>query len=74
MKKITPATKNTTNLCLELIRFGVSSNLIFLDREYYKYRGGKKEEQGLAMGGYESVFLAELVASKLFDNAKQLYN
>ena len=48
--------------------------MIFLDRDYYKYRGGKKEEQGLAMGGYESVFLAELVASKLFDNAKQLYN
>ena len=37
---------------------------------YYKYHGGEKEEQGLAIGGYESAFLADLVASYLFEKAK----
>ena len=44
--------------------------MICFDGEYYKYHGGKKEEQGLAIGGYESTFLAELVASYLFEKSK----
>ena len=51
-RKLTAATKKTINLCLELIRFIMSSTLISFDGEYYKYHGGKKEEQGLAIGGY----------------------
>ena len=62
-RTLTTATKKTINLCLELINFGMSSTLIFFDGEYYEYHGGEKEEQGLAIGGYESAFLANLVAS-----------
>ena len=69
-RKITAATKKTINLCLELIRSGMSSTLISLDGEYYKYHGGEIEEQGLAIGGYESAFLADLVASYLFEKSK----
>ena len=58
------------NLCLELICFGMSSTLICLDGEYYEYHGGEKEEQGLAIGGYKLAFLANLVASYLFEKAK----
>ena len=36
-RKLTSETKNTINLCLELIHFGISSNLIPFNREYYKY-------------------------------------
>ena len=39
---LTTATKKTINLCLELIRFGTISTLIFFDGEYYRYHGGKK--------------------------------
>ena len=62
-RKLTAATKKTINLCLELIHFGMSSILISFDGEYYKYHGREREEQGLAIGGYESAFLADLVAS-----------
>ena len=48
----------------------MSSTLICFDGNYYEYHGGKKEEQGLAIGGYESAFLANLVASYLFEKAK----
>ena len=41
-RTLTKATKKTINLCLELIRFGISSTLIFFDGEYYEYHGGEK--------------------------------
>ena len=73
-RKITAATKKTINLCLELTRFGTSSTLISFDGEYYEYPGGEKEGKGLAIGGYESAFLANLVVSYLFDKFKALLN
>ena len=51
----------------------MSSTLISFDREYYEYRGGEREEQGLAIGGYESTFLTDLVASNLFEKAKPIF-
>ena len=44
----------------------MSSTLIYFDSSYYDYHGREKEEQGLAIGGYESEYLADLVASSLF--------
>ena len=69
-RKFTAATKKTINLFLELIFFGLSFTLISFDDEYYEFHGGEKEEQGLAIGGYQAAFLADLVASYLFDRAK----
>ena len=51
----------------------MSSTLISFDREYYEYHGGEREEQGLAIGGYEYAFLADLVASYLFEKAKPIF-
>ena len=51
-RKLTSEVKKTINLCLDLIQFGMSSTLISFDGEYYKYHGGEREEQGLAIGGY----------------------
>ena len=59
-RKLTRETKKTIKLCFDLIHFGMSSTLISFDGEY---QGREREEQGLAVGGYESVFLADLVAS-----------
>ena len=73
-RKITAETKKTINLCLELIRFGMSSTLISFDGEYYEYHGGEREEQGLAIGGYKSAFLADLVASYLFERSRSNFH
>ena len=48
----------------------MNSTLISFNGEYYDYHGGEREEQGLAIVGYESAFLADLVASYLFKEAK----
>ena len=67
-RTLTRETRKTINLCLDLIRFGISSTLL-----YYEYHGGEKEEQRLAIGGYESAFLADLVASYLFEKSKPIF-
>ena len=48
----------------------MSSTLISFDGEYYKYHSVEREEQGLAIGGYEPAFLSDLVASYLFEKYK----
>ena len=50
-KGITTKTKKIANQCLDLIRFGMRFTLISFDREYYKFHGSEKREQGLAIGG-----------------------
>ena len=69
-RKLTKETKKTINLCLELIHFGMSSTLICFGVEYYTYHGGEREEQWLAIGGYKSDFLSDLVASYIFEKSK----
>ena len=69
-RKLTRDTKKTINLCLDLIHFGTSSTLISFNGNYYEYHGGEREEQVLAIGGYESDFLADLVAYYLFEKDK----
>ena len=69
-RKLNRETKKTINLFLELIHFRMISTLISFDGDYYKCHGGEREEQGLAIGGYESAFLADLVASYLFEKSK----
>ena len=49
------------------------SNLITFNGYSYKYHGGEKKEQGLEIGGYESDFLADLVASYLFKKYKDRF-
>ena len=41
-RKLTTATKKTINICLQLIRFRMSSILISFDGNYYEYHGGEK--------------------------------
>ena len=52
----------------------MSSTFIYFNGEYYKYNGGEKEEQGLAIGGYELSLLANLVTSYMFENSKTIIN
>eukprot|EP00586_Coscinodiscus_wailesii_P019893 CAMPEP_0172518488 /NCGR_PEP_ID=MMETSP1066-20121228/290852_1 /TAXON_ID=671091 /ORGANISM="Coscinodiscus wailesii, Strain CCMP2513" /LENGTH=211 /DNA_ID=CAMNT_0013300897 /DNA_START=1697 /DNA_END=2333 /DNA_ORIENTATION=- len=60
--------------CLELIKFGMSSTLVTFCDKYYQYHGGNKEgERGLAIGGYKSAFLADVVASYLMEATQDLF-
>ena len=52
----------------------MSSTLTSFDDEYYEYHGGEREERGFGIGGYELAFLADLVASYIFDISKALLN
>ena len=54
--------QSTVKLCLKLIAFGMSSTLLTLEEKYYEYGEKGIETKGLAIGGYESAFLADLVA------------
>ena len=44
--KVTTATKKNINLCLELVRFGMSSTLVSFDGKYHEYHGGKNKNKG----------------------------
>ena len=57
-----------------MIKFGMGNTLItFIDR-YYEYGGSENiNEWGLTVGGYESAWLADLVASYILDNTKILF-
>ena len=52
-------------LCLKLIGFGMGSTLLNFQDKYYQYGDEGLETKWLAIGGYESAFLADLVASYL---------
>ena len=52
------------NRCiLTIIGFGMSSTLLNFQDKYYEYGDDGLETKGLSTGGYESAFLADLVAS-----------
>eukprot|EP00957_Ditylum_brightwellii_P158045 12030788-Ditylum_brightwellii.AAC.1 len=55
-----------------LVKFGMKSTLIQLRDKYYKYKGAAgasvdKEDIGLAIGGFESAWHADLVTSYLLE-------
>jgi hypothetical protein len=55
---------DTVNECLELIRFGMENTLLTSQDQYYIYDGDQSlDEKGLTIGGYESGWLADLVAA-----------
>ena len=55
------------NSWLRLIGFGTSSALLKFQEKYYEYGEDGLETKGLAIGGYESAFLADLVASYILE-------
>ena len=73
-RKLTSEVKKKINLCLDTIQFGMNLTLISFHGEYYEYHGGEREEHGLAIGGYKSAFLADLVASYLFEKATPIFS
>ena len=65
-------TQSKINECIIMIKFGMESCLITFDGKYYKYKGGDAESaKGLAIGGYKSAFLANLVALYLLEETAE---
>eukprot|EP00957_Ditylum_brightwellii_P155430 11831044-Ditylum_brightwellii.AAC.1 len=58
---------------MEMIQFGMKNTLVSYCDKYFSYKGATKgkdltvEDVALAIGGYKSAFLADLVASYLFE-------
>ena len=73
-KNLKKRDKDIIKQCLEMIKFGMGNTLLTFVDKYYEYAGSKSiDERGLTIGGYESAWLADLVASFILDNAKDLF-
>ena len=58
-----------------MIKFGMSNTLITFIDNYYDYGGSESiNDRGLTIGGYESDWLADFVASFILDNTKDLFD
>ena len=55
--------QSTIDLCLKLIVFGRRPNLLIFGDKYFKYSHKGIKTKGLALGGYESDLLVNLVVS-----------
>lgn len=61
--------------CLDMIKFGMSNTLITFGGKYYEYgKTADIEGKGLTIGGYESAWLADLVAAYILERSQQLFD
>lgn len=57
-----------------MIKFGMGNTLLNFAGKYYKYGGSNDiSGRGIIIGGYESAWLADLVASYLLNNSTELF-
>ena len=55
-----------------MIGFGMKNTLVSFIDKYYEYGGEMEDEKrGLTIGGYESAWLADLVAAYLLEMMKE---
>ena len=67
--------KQKLGVCLDMIRFGMGNTLLTFVDKYYEYGGEVNiEEKGLTIGGYESTWLADLVAAYLLENVTDIFD
>ena len=67
--------KKKIETCLEMIGFGMKNTLVSFTDKYYEYGGDimDGEKRGLTIGGYESAWLADLVAAYLLKQTEKLF-
>eukprot|EP00957_Ditylum_brightwellii_P164257 12505186-Ditylum_brightwellii.AAC.1 len=72
-RSLSPDDKRKIELGMEMIQFGMKNTLVSYRGKYFNYKGAAKgddltvKDVALAIGGYESAFLADLVASYLLE-------
>ena len=66
--------KEKIGKCLDVIKFGMSNTLVSFTDKFYEYDGDlNEEERGLTIGGYESAWLADLVAAYILEKTKNMF-
>eukprot|EP00957_Ditylum_brightwellii_P082185 6249186-Ditylum_brightwellii.AAC.1 len=66
-------------MCMDIVQFGMKSTLIQFKGKYYVYKGAAKgkelsdEDVALAIGAYEEAFLADIVASYVFEETGECF-
>ena len=74
LKDLSKEEKKKIEKCLEMIGFGMKNTLLTFIDKYYEYGrdmdGGKR---GLTIGGYESAWLAGLVAAYILKQTEELF-
>ena len=74
-KSLTKRDKKKIEKCLEMVKFGMSNTLVSFIDKFYEYDGDlDDEERGLTIGGYESAWLADLVASYILEKTKKMFH
>eukprot|EP00957_Ditylum_brightwellii_P080137 6094523-Ditylum_brightwellii.AAC.1 len=72
-RSLSPEDKQKIELGMKMIQFGMKNTLVSFCNKYFNYKGAAKgddltiKDVVLAIGGYESAFLADLVASYLLE-------
>ena len=70
-RKIPKDKKKNLDLFIEMIGKGMDAILLTFGDKYFEYGGGVKlEDKGLAIGGYESAWLADLAIAYIFEKSK----
>ena len=72
-RNLSKSQQSSVKLCLKLIAFGMSSTLLTFEEKYYEYGEKGIETKGIAISGYKSAFLADLVVSYLFEECKNQF-
>eukprot|EP00957_Ditylum_brightwellii_P193714 14751175-Ditylum_brightwellii.AAC.1 len=76
-KNLLAMTRETINLCMDIVQFRMKSTLIQFKGCYFVYQGAAKEKEildedvALAIGAYESAFLADIVAPYVFEETEE---
>ena len=74
-KNLSTADTSKIEKCLKMIRFGMKNTLVTFIDKYYEYGGETTgEKRGLTIGGYESAWLADLVASCILEETKDIFS
>eukprot|EP00957_Ditylum_brightwellii_P183141 13949165-Ditylum_brightwellii.AAC.1 len=75
-----PATaRETIDLCMDIVQFGMKSTLIQFRGRYFVYQGAAKRKElsdenvALAIGAYELDFLANIVAFYVFKEKEKCF-
>ena len=73
-KDLKSGQKGTITDCLKIIEFGMGNTLLTFIDQYYEHGGSlDAKDRGLTIRGYESAWLADLVASYNLDNTEDLF-
>eukprot|EP00957_Ditylum_brightwellii_P057457 4356342-Ditylum_brightwellii.AAC.1 len=76
-KNLPATTRETIDLCMDIVQFGMKSTLIQFRGQYFVYQGAAKgkelsdEDVVLAIGAYELAFLAYIMAFYMFEETEK---